>query len=355
MIKSFSPIFSSLFIILSSTIMMTQPSYARPDLTTPIDMSLLHDSTSSYHFVTQQFSAPAPTAVTKGDEEYAKPRHYQVWLGIPKSLRSNPSQSQSKQSSTSVIYMLDGNGVLDDLDSTQLAALTKSAARSSGQASAPVLVFIGYQTPYRFDVAARAYDYTPPLLSKINEADKSGIDNLAMTQAFKEHNRERLNGGAEVFYQQLQNKIKPWVDAQLGFTANNQALWGHSYGGLFVLYTLIHHPEAFERYYSVDPSLWWQDGEIIKQYKIEKQKLSALDTTPYVRMTFSSSTVRQANSNTKEDFAKLLCNDWQMLDNPNLGTEAVNSKNNVACSYQLYQQSHGQLFKTGMQDMFADF
>lgn len=256
--------------------------------------------------------------------------------------------------------MLDGNGVIDDLDSSQLAALTQA----SGQSTPPVLVFIGYQTPYRFDVAARAYDYTPPLLSDLpssalmdNQNTAADIDNTnnPLIQAFKERNRERLNGGAEVFYQQLQTKIKPWVNEQLGYAPDKQTLWGHSYGGLFVLYTLFHHPESFNRYYSVDPSLWWQDGEIIKQYKIEKQKLSALDTMPYVRMTFSSSAVRQANSSTKEDFGKLLCSDWQQINSYKQSRLVDSTKNNANCSYQLYQQSHGQLFNTGMQDMLSDF
>ncbi|WP_230656069.1 alpha/beta hydrolase [Psychrobacter sp. I-STPA10] len=336
--------------------MMTQPSFAKPDLTTPIDMSLLHDPVSGYHFVTQQFSAPAPAAtlVAKGDEVYAKPRHYQVWLGIPNSLKSNPSNSQSQpqpHAATSVVYMLDGNGVLDDLDSNQLAAISQASAQSTP----PVLVFIGYQTPYRFDVAARAYDYTPPILSKIKETEgQGGTDNLAMAQAFKEQNRERLNGGAEQFYQQLQSKIKPWVNEQLGYTPSQQALWGHSYGGLFVLYTLFHHPEAFNRYYSVDPSLWWQEGEIIKQYQTAKQKLSTQDEMLYLRLTFSDSAVRQANSNSKEDFGNMLCRDWQTINHHNHQQDST-AASKARCSYQVYQQSHGQLFNTGLLDMLSDF
>lgn len=353
MIKHLSP----LLILLFTSMGMMQPSFAKPDLTTPIDMSVLYDTSSGYHFVTQRFLAPAPTSVVAGDEVYAKPRHYQVWLGIPNGL----SSSQDKlNTATSVIYMLDGNGVIDDLKLNQLQALAQSV-------NPPVLVFIGYQTSIRFDVNARAYDYTPALLSQLDvnldnkqedldNKQKEGMGaNSQLTQAFKESNRDRLNGGAEVFYRQIQTKIKPWVNAQLGYTPNHQALWGHSYGGLFVLYTLFQHPEAFDRYYSVDPSLWWQDGEIIKQYQTAKQKLFVQDELPYVRLTFSSSAVGQADSNTKDNFGNMLCSDWQAMSGHEQDNVVGQTGSKPRCGYQSYQQSHGELFNTGLLDMLADY
>ncbi|MGO1473340.1 MAG: alpha/beta hydrolase-fold protein [Psychrobacter sp.] len=86
------------------------------------------------------------------------------------------------------------------------------------------------------------------------------IDNIA----FQEEGRERLNGGAERFYALIE--IKPWVYEQLGEKPKQVTIWGHSYGGLFVLYNLFKHLEAYQQYFSADPSLWWQKGEMINYW-----------------------------------------------------------------------------------------
>ena len=65
---------------------MMSPSYAKPDLTKTVDMSLLHAKDIGYRFVYHTFSAPAPelssSSLTDSQlktlQAYAKPRHYQV-------------------------------------------------------------------------------------------------------------------------------------------------------------------------------------------------------------------------------------------------------------------------------------
>lgn len=319
---------------------MMSPSYAKPDLTKTVDMSLLHAKDTGYRFVYHTFNTPAPellsSSITGSQsrtlQPYAKPRHYQVWLGIPQQRAAIQSHKSAINASSKVLYMLDGNAAIDDLDKDTLRLLSKSTP----QKSAPILVFIGYQTPYRFDVDARAYDYTPPLLA--NTADNS---------AFQENGRDRLNGGAEHFYALIEREIKPWVYEQLGEKPEQEAIWGHSYGGLFVLYNLFKHPESYQQYFSADPSLWWQDGEMTRYWQafqnLPETRLSDISKTKQLRLTFSQSleqtTTPTANVTTavaptildKVDFAKEVCGILQ-----------------ENCSYEFYKQSHGEIFTTSL-------
>lgn len=66
-----------------------------------------------------------------------------------------------------VLYMLDGNAVMDKLDDAFLQQLFAG--------SPPVIVAIGYQTALPFDTAARAWDYTPPLKTHEPRARKPAL------------------------------------------------------------------------------------------------------------------------------------------------------------------------------------
>ena len=153
-------------------------------------------------------------------------RHYQVTVGIPNG--SMPEQGHP------VLYMLDGNAALPALTDELFARLQSD--------DWPVIVTIGYKADAQI---ARAYDYTPPVTN--NTALKEGPQ----------------FGGAEQFGQLVEQVIKPQVAQRVTVDRDRQALWGHSFGGLFVLHTLFNHPASFQTYIAVDPSLWWQQGQIL--------------------------------------------------------------------------------------------
>lgn len=337
--------FQTKFAIITITIagVMMSPSYAKPDLTKTVDMSLLHAKDTGYRFVYHTFIKSAPelpsSSVTDSQlktlKAYAKPRHYQVWLAIPEQTTDHQLSNNSVKTPSKLLYILDGNAAIDDLDTETLRALSKSTPKKS----APALVFIGYQTPYRFDVDARAYDYTPPLLANT-------IDN----SAFTEEGKERLNGGAEHFYGLIEKEIKPWVYEQLGEKPKQEAIWGHSYGGLFVLYNLFKHPEAYQQYFSADPSLWWQDGEMINYWQayqnLPKAQLADISNNKHkqIRLTFSHSAEQTTipvvvpTLMSKKEFAKEVCDHFEK-----------------SCSYQFYNQSHGEVFTTSLLESLKRF
>jgi len=309
------------------------PSFAQPNLTQPVDFSVIHQKASGFEVIQKTFDQDAPiqtdgSAFPTDLANVAKPRHYQVWLAMPNPQEIQRLTQHSTKPTYHILYLLDGNAAIDDIDQTRLQAKLK--ATPAGQI--PILVFIGYQTPYRFEVTSRAYDFTPPLLSATNDQ---------IANAFVEEGRGRLNGGSENFYQLIERDIKPWVASQLQDYPKVETLWGHSYGGLFVLYHLFLHPQSFDHFVSADPSLWWQNGEMLKYWR-QHQTLSKFATTKPLRLDFSQSATQEdktpdSDSCQKRQFANEICNYYQ------------------DCQANFYQQSHGEVFTSSLLKTIAQF
>ncbi|HEY1066057.1 MAG TPA: alpha/beta hydrolase-fold protein, partial [Pirellulales bacterium] len=52
-----------------------------------------------------------------------------------------------------------------------------------------------------------------------------------------------------------------------------QVLFGHSFGGLFVLHVLFAHPESYQHYIASSPSIWWADGAVLREEKEFTERL----------------------------------------------------------------------------------
>ena len=72
------------------------------------------------------------------------------------------------------------------------------------------------------------------------------------------------NGEAEAFYRFLEEELVPFVESRYPATSY-RTLVGHSFGGLFAIYTLIHHPELFQNYLAIDPSLDWDHQKVLEE------------------------------------------------------------------------------------------
>ncbi|MDW4788956.1 catecholate siderophore esterase IroE, partial [Escherichia coli] len=64
----------------------------------------------------------------------------------------------------------------------------------------------------------------------------------------------RKSGGSNNFRQLLETRIAPKVEQGLNIDRQRRGLWGHSYGGLFVLDSWL-SSSYFRSYYSASPSL----------------------------------------------------------------------------------------------------
>lgn len=148
-----------------------------------------------------------------------------------------------------VLYLLDGNAALQSLPQAWRDA-APGAALDSGVPV--VMVTIGYDTGARFEVDTRAWDYTPLPASARGKP-------IADPRAPR-----RLNGGADAFLAFLQ-RLHASLAARLPLDPARRTLYGHSYGGLFVLHVLLSQPDAFDRYVAASPSLWWHAPEMLNR------------------------------------------------------------------------------------------
>ncbi len=221
------------------------PAFAQPDLTRTLGSTVADRPSASYGF-----------SALRLDSADAQ-RHYRVRIATPKA--APPAAGYP------VVYLLDGNAALMELDERLLDSLSTHGA-------APVLVFIADDSALRIDAVGRSLDYTPARFT----------DGRVETDPL---NPQRRTGGAAAFAQLIATRIRPQVEARVSVDRQRQTLWGHSYGGLFVLQVLLTQPQLFQHYVAVDPSLWWGDGFIVQQARrvVDHAQAASADTQPSKR------------------------------------------------------------------------
>lgn len=71
-------------------------------------------------------------------------------------------------------------------------------------------------------------------------------------------------GGSAAFRRFVRTELMPEVRRRWR-TTDETAIVGESLAGLFVVETLLLEPELFDTYVAVDPSLWWDDGRLLRE------------------------------------------------------------------------------------------
>jgi len=69
-------------------------------------------------------------------------------------------------------------------------------------------------------------------------------------------------GGSAAFRAFIRSELMPAVTSRYRTTAET-AIMGESLAGLFVVETLFLEPDLFDTYIAFDPSLWWNDGDLV--------------------------------------------------------------------------------------------
>lgn len=145
-----------------------------------------------------------------------------------------------------VVFVTDGNGLFP-LAAAQMAIM---GLASKGA----IVVGVGYPTDdYMRPMMLRYKDLTPvtqdktlfPTQPPLAEADQGG--------------------GSELFYRFITEELRPALSASYPINAQEQTLYGHSLGGLFVLGVMFKHPESFKNYVASSPSIWWDKGSVLKE------------------------------------------------------------------------------------------
>ena len=152
-----------------------------------------------------------------------------------------------------IIYLLDG-------DSYFLTAsdIIKSQACERCILQEGIIVAIDYLNQTRRD-----FDFLP-------KPDHFVFETLPNNQI----NLSGKYGGADAFYDFLTKELKPEMEKRYKINLKQQAIFGHSYGGLFNLYIFLTKPVIFNTYVVSSPSMWFSDGymfKVLSKYLLDNQ------------------------------------------------------------------------------------
>lgn len=88
-------------------------------------------------------------------------------------------------------------------------------------------------------------------------------------------------GGSAVFRAFIRQELMPQVKARYR-TTNETAIVGESLAGLFVVETFLTEPDLFDTYIAFDPSLWWNNQNLVNDASRHLRALSKAEKTIYL-------------------------------------------------------------------------
>lgn len=69
-------------------------------------------------------------------------------------------------------------------------------------------------------------------------------------------------GGSVQLMDYIEQQIIPMLQEKYKINDKKISLYGHSLGGLFVLWSYLSHPDSFYKYVAISPSIWWNNHEL---------------------------------------------------------------------------------------------
>jgi len=161
-----------------------------------------------------------------------------IWVYVPDAA-SDPKKRFP------VVYLLDG-----DAHFTGVVGMIKHLGGSS---TGPDMIVVGIPN------TDRTRDLTP-------------TKSILMPGGTPDQNL-KTSGGGEKFESFIAKELIPHIDSVYP-VAPYKMLIGHSLGGLTVMNIIVHHPDMFNSYIAIDPSMWWDKQKLLNQARdvFEQQK-----------------------------------------------------------------------------------
>lgn len=160
-----------------------------------------------------------------------------IWVYVPD---GEPGGIYEKQRYP-VVYLLDG-----DAHFYSVVGMIQQLSQVNGNTICPEMIVVGIPN------TDRTRDLTPTHI----------VSDLPMMDSASSVN----SGGGEKFISFIAKELIPYIDS-LYPTEPYRMLIGHSFGGLTVINTVIHHTNLFNSYVAIDPSMWWDNGMFLKETK----------------------------------------------------------------------------------------
>jgi predicted alpha/beta superfamily hydrolase len=134
---------------------------------------------------------------------------------------------------------LDGDGHF-----SSVVGMIQQLSTINGNTMCPKMIIVGIPN------TDRTRDLTPTHI----DADPPFLDSTF----------SKTSGGGENFIAFIEKELMPHIDAKYP-TEPYKMLIGHSFGGLAVMQTFVHHNDLFNSYICIDPSMWWDKEKLLKQ------------------------------------------------------------------------------------------
>ena len=159
-----------------------------------------------------------------------------LWVYVP----DQDTNSIFSKQQYPVVYLLDGN--------SHFHSVVGVIHQLSRNMVCPKMIVVGIlNTDRTRDLTPTHIDAEPPYY--VSSAD---------TTFYK------TSGGGENFIAFIEKELMPHIEAKYK-TVPYKMLIGHSYGGLAVMQTFVHHNNLFNTYISIDPSMHWDNQKLMKQ------------------------------------------------------------------------------------------
>ena len=161
-----------------------------------------------------------------------------IWVHVPDSYR----QEGASKRRYPVVYLLDGNSHFPSV-----VGMIHQLSTVNGNTICPEMIVVG--------------------ISNINRLrDLTPTPGGGMIPSAADSTRLKNSGGGEKFTAFIEGELIPHIDS-LYPTEPYKVFIGHSLGGLLVINTLIHHPNLFNAYVAIDPSMWWANQKLLNTAK----------------------------------------------------------------------------------------
>lgn len=181
------------------------------------------------------------------------------------------------QTTYPVLYLLDGPAHFNSV-----TGMVQQLSVVNGNSVLPEMIIVGIQN------TDRTRDLTPT---------KSTASPYGQTAEML-----KTSGGADNFLSFIEKELMPYVDSTYP-VAPYRMLAGHSFGGLFVMHTLLSRPELFSAYVALDPSLWWDNQVMVKRVATALQQNSFANKPFYLAIANTLNTqndIREIEKDTSE-------------------------------------------------------
>ena len=160
----------------------------------------------------------------------------EIWIHVP--------DGNSNNERYPVVYLLDGNSNFHSV-----VGMIEKLSSVNGTGVCPEMIVVGILN------TNRTRDLTPTKA-------KSELPYLSESKA-------AISGGGDNFISFIETELIPYIDSNYA-TESYRMFIGHSLGGLTVINSLIHKPELFNSYVAIDPSMWWNDKNLLNEIKNRK-------------------------------------------------------------------------------------